>query len=149
VRYLVYIALAVSLVGCKSKGTAQVDIEFCDDCAGRNDATDVRIYTLAGATCAACECGGCFSQCNDDNCTVACDGGFCSVDDLDDLTVEPPGSGLYAIIFEYSYVDGDGIRRLGATACAEIVLDEDGTTDNKFFADTACCEGTCGADAGP
>ena len=139
--------MALSTAGCKSRGIALVEIEFCDDCDGRNAATDVRIYTLAGATCASCECGGCFSQCNVDNCTIACDDGFCAVDDLDDLTIEPPGSGLYAIIFEYSYVDGDGIRRLGATACAEIVLDADGTTDYKYFADTACCEGTCSIDA--
>ena len=137
------------LLACKDPGTAAIDIQF-GQCTGRDAATNVRVYLIADATCASCQCGNCFDACATDNCTIACDGNDCSTDALEaGLTLDPPGSGLYATIFEYTYQQGN-VRRIGASACAELVLDADGTKDLMFEAETACCvgrEGDAGIDA--
>jgi len=148
---LVAVAFAVvllSTVACKSKGTTTIDIEF-GECAGRDDATLVRVYLIEGASCAGCDCsGGCFDQCGPDNCTVACDGEFCDVAEIESgLSLPEVSAGLHAVVFEYSYIDpATGLARVGATACAELVLDADGVNDSTQSADTDCC--TNAADAG-
>ena len=130
--------LCLCAAGCKSRGTGTIDIDF-GMCMGRDVATDVRVYLIAGGTCAGCECGGCFDLCNGDNCTLVCEGGTCTVAQVEEgLSFDPPAAGLYAVIFDYTY-DESGIARMGASACAEVVVDGDGTADFDVAATTACC----------
>ncbi len=147
-RLAALLVVALAVVGCKDKGTASIDIEF-GECTGRDDASLVRIYVIAGGNCVGCDCsGGCFDQCNDDNCVVACDGEFCDPAQLESgFNLPQVSPGLHAVVFEYSYIDAaTGLARVGATACAELVLDEDGTKNFTQSAETDCC--TDAVDAG-
>lgn len=140
--------VCLGVLGCKSQGTGTVDIDF-GTCTGRDMATEVRVYLIAGGTCAGCECGGCFDLCNQGNCTLVCEGGNCSVAEVESgLSFEPPEPGLYAVLFDYSYPGPDGVALLGASACAEVVVDADGTDDFSVTAQTACCSGASEPDGG-
>jgi hypothetical protein len=143
------LALALALFaalggGCKSPGTISVAFDFDDSCVGRAEADQARVYLVRNGACETCACGDCFDACTGDaTCAIACDGGFCAPDELAGLEIEPPAPGAWALVVEYYVRDSDGAAQLGASACALIELDEDGTEsriiDEESGVQTACC----------
>jgi len=134
------LALAL-LVACKSRGEADLTIEFpADATCTPFDGTEVSAYLLANAaSCDTCQCGACFDACHAENCASACDDG-CPVDQLrTGISIQPPAGGLYTVIFDFSVVDAQGIRHLVASACAEVVVEDDGTATKSAVATGVCC----------
>lgn len=129
-------------VGCKIRGQAEISLVFPESlvCTPFED-TEVSAYILANAAaCNSCQCGACFDSCQTDNCVEGCGGGTCTLDDLArGISIEPPSGGLYTVIFDFSRVDELGVRRLIASACAEVVVEDDGTEDKVATAVGVCC----------
>src|SRR5262249_61532547 len=118
-----------------------LEIQFAQDAPCTPfDGTEVSAYILANAaSCDSCQCGACFDACHADNCVSACDGG-CPVDELQHgIAIQPPRGGLYTVIFDFSIVDVQGVRHLVASACAEVVVEDDGTSDKTAVAAGVCC----------
>jgi hypothetical protein len=133
--------LLVLLVACKSRGEADLKIEFPQDATCTPfDGTEVSAYILSNAaSCDTCQCGACFDACHAENCVSVCDDG-CPVADLErGISIQPQGGGLYTVIFDFSIIDAQGIRHLVASACAEVVVEDDGTATKSAVAAGVCC----------
>ncbi len=140
-----------SLQGCKSRGTFTIEIDFEEGtCEGRDQASELRIYMIKGASCSTCECGSCWDLCGEEDCIVGCQGGLCDVDDLaGGIDLDPNDSGSFAVVYDYFFTDVGGAQRLGASACADVTLEKDGTDSAVFPVPGVCCFGAAPAvDAG-
>lgn len=119
-------ALCLGAASCKDPGTLVVDVELPGACAS---ATQVVAYAIPDAACGEVACGKYADAC-DAGCTLVCGEG-CPLEALD---VRPP-PGRYALVIDY--YDDAGLAV--ATACAQLTVDADGTSDATVAAEAACC----------
>jgi hypothetical protein len=133
-RFCLAALVATVLLGaaCKERGTHTVTISGLDSCAA--DTTDVRVQVAlvregrCGVAPATCSCAACEQQCTGD-CTLACGAEGCTIDELQD------------VILFLSFEDPAQPRFVG-TACADVELDEDGTSSESVTAPVTCCGGS-------
>jgi hypothetical protein len=142
---VILVALALA-TGCKERGTHTVTISGLDDCAA--DTTDVRVQVAlvregrCGVAPATCSCAACEQQCTGD-CTLACGAEGCTIEELQDaIHLDPGEPGDYAIVILFLSFEDPAQPRFVGTACADVELDEDGTSSETVTAPVTCCGGS-------
>ncbi|HEY4058931.1 MAG TPA: hypothetical protein VGM39_20090 [Kofleriaceae bacterium] len=116
---------ALALAGCKDRGTISIPLE--DPCKDTEPVPPdgTAVYFVRGESCPDFTCMAHDFACNSGKCTSACASGYCTQDELDNLSFVPePGD--YAVVFLFHY---PGEATDGAFACYTIQVDADGTTD--------------------
>lgn len=112
----------VVLAACREAGTISVTLPDLGSCDGTPIATSFVVVFAEPTDCDACLAGACFGQ-NEDGQVIEC-GEPCTVEDLHGqvLHLDP---GHWAVVVEA--LDAD--KRILATACADVDVEGDGTSD--------------------
>ena len=134
------LAALLALAACKDRGTIAVPI--VDPCGSAAPATDgVAVYLVRAADCSAFRCGLSGFSCTSPDCTPLCASqGYCTTDELDGLTIDPPRAGEYVLLFSYHYKDAATDQGL---TCYELDVSADGTASKTLQpkdAHPCCCQ---------
>lgn len=130
---------ALALVGCKERGTIGIPLvgPCLDDAGDVKPYDNVAVYFVRGSSCTF-TCGLPNFACDNDDCSAACESGYCTRDELDGLSFDP-APGDYAVVVSFRYAGAQSDEGL---ACYVLHVNADGDESHTENVDPgSCCMG--------